>query len=238
MSGILKSSDKTLDLLRNSSACASGVSTIMAALDIFQGKPKPTLGSSLGTSVSSNDDTITFTGTGTLDKKTVDQYSSDKTIKKVIINGFKKIEKRAFSLTQTSDWTQLTSINLDSSVKTIGNNAFYCPKLTSINLDSVKIIDSKAFYSCYALTTINLDSVETIGKDAFSACNALKTISIGNSVETIGKDAFFECTALTKVIISDETAKILNEEWSSPSPEDEPVSSFYGSTYTVRFILP
>ena len=46
MSGSLNSSDKTLDLLRKSSACASGVSTIMAALDIFQGKPTQTLGSS------------------------------------------------------------------------------------------------------------------------------------------------------------------------------------------------
>ena len=232
MNGSLKSSDKTLDLLRKISACVSGVSTIMAALDIFQGTSPKELGSSEGPSANIDGDTITFTGTGTLDKKTVDQYSSYNNIKKVIIKRYEIIEKRAFSLTQTSGWTQLTSINLDSSVKTIGNNAFYCPDLTSINLDSVETIGYKAFYSCYALTTINLDSVTTIGKEAFSACNALKTISIGNSVETIGKDAFFECTALTEVIISDETAKILNEDWSSPST----VSSFFGSPNPVYFI--
>ena len=45
MNGTLKSLDKTLGELRKSSACASGVSTIMAALDIFLPKPNPTLGS-------------------------------------------------------------------------------------------------------------------------------------------------------------------------------------------------
>ena len=263
MSGILKSSDKTLDLLRNSSACASGVSTIMAALDIFQGKPKPTLGSSLGTSVSSNgntitfssiDDTITFTGTCTLDKTTVDPYSFDKNIQNVIINGYESIGDYAFN-----DCKILTTINLGNSVKTIGKSAFNkckilttinlgnsvktigayafneCTNLKTINLGSVESIGDYAFNECKSLTTINLgDSVESIGDYAFAVCKSLTTISIGNSVTTIGERAFVECT-LTKVIISDATAKILNEEWSSPSPVSY---SFYGSRYPVRFILP
>ena len=234
MSGILKSSDKTRDLLQNSSPCASGVRIIMAALDIFQGTSPKKLCPSEGSSANIDGDTITFCGTGTLDKKTVDQYSSNKNIKKVIINGFKKIEKRAFSLTKTSGWTQLTTISLYSSVKTIGNDAFYCPKLTSINLGSVKIIDSKAFYSCEKLTTINLDSVETIGNDAFSACSALKKISIGNSVKRIGKDAFFECTALTEVIISKNAAE--NIGYTSPSTAAD--IYFFGSPNPVRLTLP
>ena len=230
MSSSLKSSDKTLDLLRNSSACASGVSTIMAALDIFQGNPTPTLGSSSGTSVSSNGDTITFSGTGTLDKTTVDPYSSDKNIKNVIINGYEFIDYYAFGY----GWQFLT-LTIDS-VKTIGDYAFNeCESLTTINLGSVESIGKHAFNECKSLTKINLgDSVESIGDYAFAVCKSLTTISIGNSVTTIGERAFVECT-LTKVIISDETAKILNEEWSSPSPVSY---SFYGSRYPVRFILP
>jgi hypothetical protein len=89
---------------------------------------------------------------------------------------------------------------------------------------------------CKSLTELAIpDSVTNIGDNAFGWCTALTTISIGNSVNEIGDNAFGGCTALTEVIISDATAKQLNSTWSSPSPVSY---SFYGSTYTVRFILP
>ena len=156
----------------------------------------------------------------------------------------------------------LTELDIGNSVKTIGNYAFAYCKLEEVDIpDSVEAIDNYAFKNCDVLKKVVIgNSVEAIGYYAFSDCKKLEEVDIGKSVKTIGDRAFFycklnkvnipdsvkniddyafyKCDILSEVIISDETAKILNPEWSSPSPEDEPVSSFYGSSKPVDFILP
>jgi hypothetical protein len=82
------------------------------------------------------------------------------------------------------------------------------------------------------------DSVVNIGEEVFYACNGITKIVIGESLKTIGRFTFSYCYNISPVVISDETAKKLNPEWESPSPEGEPVSSFYGSSKPVEFILP
>lgn len=78
------------------------------------------------------------------------------------------------------------------------------------------------------------DSVVNIGEEVFYACNGITKIVIGKSLETIGRFTFSYCYNISPVVISDETAKKLNPEWSSPGT----VSSFYGSSNPVDFILP
>ena len=119
----------------------------------------------------------------------------------------------------------LTSINIPSSVTSIGERAFQgCDNLTSINipnlagsigygtfsecksltnitiLGSITSIDERAFYECESLTSINIpNSITSIGEDAFSGCKSLTKITIPDSVTTIGNHAFYGCENLSDI---------------------------------------
>jgi len=185
----------------------------------------------------------------TIDDKTVKyidqgafvQFSIQPILKKLTIpDSVETIGLDAFyncnALKELTIGNSVTTIG--NSVTTIGEYAFFnCSKLEELTIpDKVETIGKGAFYGCGTLELVIPDSVTSIGIEAFAFCFALKKLSIGNpSVKlTIGENAFYDCTALTEVIISDETAKILNKDWSSPST----VSSFYGSSNPVNFILP
>ena len=109
------------------------------------------------------------------------------------------IESAAFR-----DCRSLTSINIPSSVTSIGEGAFDgCRALTSINIpSSVTSIGDYAFENCRALTSINIpSSVTSIGKCAFSDCSSLTSINIPSSVTSIGNYAFLGCRSLTAINI-------------------------------------
>ena len=190
-------------------------------------------------SSSSINDTITFTSNGatdTLTQKMMNPYY-DAPYKKIIINGFINIGNGAFR-----NWyTNLEEVVIGDSVKTIGKEVFtYCEALKKLVIgNSVETIGYRAFYYCTGLneTLVIPNSVVSIGEvegEVFYRCNGLTKIVIGTSLEKIGKFTFSYCYNISPVVISDETAKILNPEWSSPGN----VSSFYGSSNPVDFILP
>ena len=79
--------------------------------------------------------------------------------------------------------------------------------LKSVQLpSSLKIIGKDAFYHC-GISTIDLpSSLETIGYGAFMGCSKLKTITIPASVKTINAGAFAR-TGLTDVYFEDTTYK-------------------------------
>ena len=80
------------------------------------------------------------------------------------------------------DCFNLTTVNIPSSVKSIGDYAFECSGLSYINIpNSVNYIGREAFSECRNLTSIVLPaSVTTIGKNAFSKCDELKQITVMN----------------------------------------------------------
>ena len=101
-------------------------------------------------------------------------------------------------------FTRLISVELPSSITTIGDNAFdACSGLTSIELPgSVITIGKGAFASCTGLTSIEIpSSVTTIGNSAFESCTGLTSVEIPNSLTTIGSHVFNGCTSLTSVAI-------------------------------------
>ncbi len=98
----------------------------------------------------------------------------------------------------------LTSINIPSSVTSIGSSAFSGSGLTSINIpSSVTSIGSSAFSGCSSLTSVTIpSSVTSIGSSAFSDCSSLSSITIPSSVNS-WDNAFYNCSGLTNVSIEE-----------------------------------
>ncbi|MBQ4562459.1 MAG: leucine-rich repeat domain-containing protein [Clostridia bacterium] len=87
---------------------------------------------------------------------------------------------------------QVTSINIPSSVKNIGDNAFHnCTAVTEINIaEGVQTIGEYAFDNA-AITSLTIpNSVTTIESWAFSDSKNLADIHIGSGVTSLGKTAF------------------------------------------------
>lgn len=82
--------------------------------------------------------------------------------------------------------TNITSIQIPHSVKSIGNYAFaFCSSLTSITIpDNVTSIGDFVFEYCSSLTSITIpDSVTSISMWAFDNCYNLKTVYYGGTAK-------------------------------------------------------
>ena len=104
-----------------------------------------------------------------------------------------------------------TSYAIPSSVKTIGEYAFYgCSSLTDVTIPSnVTAIENYAFFGCSSLTDITIpNKVTSIGKQAFSCCESLTDIIIPDSVKTIGDYAFLSSDSITSIVIPDSVTSI------------------------------
>jgi len=86
----------------------------------------------------------------------------------------------------------------------IGSDAFRgCSQLTSINLpSSVETIELYAFIGCSSLTSISLPpKLKRINAYTFSGCKALTTLTITENIEQVYSHSFANCTSLTEVYI-------------------------------------
>lgn len=156
-----------------------------------------------------NNGTLTISGTGD-----VDDYNNSSapwydhrydTTKIVVSNGVTGIGEGAFCY-----FTELTSVSLPGSLKSIGAYAFRgCSSLKSVVIpDSVTSIGESAFYRCTALTTATVsNSVSMISYGTFMSCENLISVTIPNSVKSIGEKAFYNCGSLTDVYYKGSTAQ-------------------------------
>lgn len=116
------------------------------------------------------------------------QNSSKLTSVTILGNNLKTISNKAFS-----DCSKLVSINIPSSVSSIGTQAFYyCVALKNIELPSnLKEVGAGVFTYCCELVSITIpEGVESVNANAFANCTKLQSITIPNSVESIGGSAF------------------------------------------------
>lgn len=156
-----------------------------------------------------NNGTLTISGTGD-----VEDYNNSSapwydhrydTTKIVISNGVTGIGEGAFCY-----FTELTSVSLPGSLKSIGAYAFRgCSSLKSVVIpDSVTSIGEGAFYRCTALATATVsNSVSRISYGTFMSCENLISVTIPNSVKSIGEKAFYNCGSLTDVYYKGSTAQ-------------------------------
>jgi len=101
--------------------------------------------------------------------------------------------------------TAITSAAING-VSSIGSNAFYsCSNLTDVDIDtSVKTIGPRAFRGCTGLTKVQLpEGLLSIGEWAFYSCSGLRSVDFPRGVTSIGPYAFYECTALAGDLILD-----------------------------------
>lgn len=94
----------------------------------------------------------------------------------------------------------VTSVNIPTSVTTIGASAFQnCTNLSSLTIGSnVQSIGEYAFYGCTSISSLTIgNNVQVVGNYAFSNCAGLTNLTIGGSVLSIGQNAFQGCSGLT-----------------------------------------
>ena len=117
--------------------------------------------------------------------------------------------------------SELTSIEIPSSVMSIGNLAFSgCSGLTGIEIpSSVTKIGEAAFSGCSRLTSINVEAGNEV-YDSRDNCNAIikkatntliqgcKNTKIPSSVTSIGNYAFYDCSGLTGIEIPSSVTSI------------------------------
>lgn len=123
----------------------------------------------------------------------------------------------------------LQTIELPSTLKVIGNNAFgNCSQFAGILElpDGLITIDSNAFNKTPISGDLVIpDSVETIGQNAFMNCGITGTLTIGKSVKTIGNNGFAGNLFTGNLVIPDSVERIDNWVFS--------VGAFASGTWTL-----
>lgn len=108
-------------------------------------------------------------------------------------------------------WSNLLSIDLPDSVKTIEPLGFFwSPGLVSVTIpDSVTSIGDAAFYFCKSLTSIRIPRGVTVIEDhVFCDCGGLTSVELPGTITTIGNSAFRSCVSLTELDVPDSVTSI------------------------------
>jgi len=99
---------------------------------------------------------------------------------------------------------EFTSVIFPSSLKRIGEQAFFHSKLGDdlIINGNITTIGNFAFANCYDLTDIVIRAdVTNIGDGAFEYCQNVTSFTLPESLTTIGMSAFFKCVSLTSITL-------------------------------------
>lgn len=105
--------------------------------------------------------------------------------------------------------TNITTINLPSTLVEIGEGAFLSTPLTHITIpESVTTIGMGAFINCTKLSTIDISNVSVINEYTFSQCRNLQNITISKALSKIKNHAFLGCTALQSFSFGDKLSLI------------------------------
>jgi len=123
----------------------------------------------------------------------------------ILPRSIKTIEDSAFA---ESDLSQI-KFDEHSELTNIGKKAFYGTNLETIKMpNSVKYVGDSAFQGCEDLETVNMsNSLKTINKDCFEGCSEIISIELTSNISTIEVGAFENCSKLANITFN-ESAKL------------------------------
>lgn len=110
------------------------------------------------------------------------------------------------------DCSNVTSILIPSSIKSIGINAFEnCSNITEITIpEGVTLIGNNTFLGCEKLASVTFPtSLENIGANAFAGCTSLTSIVLPKNIQEIGANAFANCSKLATIEVFGDTPATL-----------------------------
>lgn len=153
--------------------------------------------------------TVDFSKNNTLKTIGDTAFASDQIASLVIPNTVESIGKSAFASNSA-----LETLTLSDSLQTIGDSAFaYDTKLTKVDFSknsTLKTIGDIAFYSD-PIESLNLPStVTSIGMKALGFNNAIETLTLPDSLQTIGDQAFVSNPNLKSVVFDKSLTSIGN----------------------------
>ncbi len=99
--------------------------------------------------------------------------------------------------------TEITDVELPSSITTIGNGSFHhCVNLSVINFpDKLETIERSAFSGCTSLTFVVLpSSLKVLQGEVFTGCSKLKSITLPSKLDTVFKNNFPSIKALVLIV--------------------------------------
>ncbi len=99
----------------------------------------------------------------------------------------------------------IKEVNIPEGATEIASCAFFgCKNLTTINLpSSLKKIGNLSFKNC-GLTSISIpDDTSTIGGNAFFGCSNLKSVKLPTKLTTIAQETFRDCISLEEINLPD-----------------------------------
>lgn len=97
----------------------------------------------------------------------------------------------------------MTSIEIPSSVTSLGEGCFYLTGLKSVKIpSSITSLSTDCFQFCSSLESVEIpSSVTSFGEYCFYGCSKLESIDIPSSVTSLGIGCFMQCSYLEKVVI-------------------------------------
>lgn len=110
------------------------------------------------------------------------------------------------------DCSNVTSVLIPSSIKSIGINAFEnCSNITETTIpEGVTLIGNNTFLGCEKLASVTFPtSLENIGANAFAGCTSLTSIVLPKNIQEIGANAFANCTKLATIEVFGDTPATL-----------------------------
>ena len=115
--------------------------------------------------------------------------------------------------------SSITSVNIGSSVTSIGTRAFFgCLNLPSVSIpSSVTRIGTFAFRNCTNLTSVSIPTGSEIYFDSgvFSGCSSLKSFVFPRSITHLGLMTFTNCSSLKSVFMPETITEIQGPAFNS-----------------------
>ena len=117
-----------------------------------------------------------------------------------------KITYNELKLSNFYGCSNLTSVEMEDYITTIGDYCFYhCSSLTSIDLpNNLTKLGNGCFNSCSSLTSLVMpDSVTQIGSRLCQSCTSLTYLKLSNGLNALAEDFLVNCNNLTSITIPD-----------------------------------